>query len=139
MKKSDWYENRILWRARKLQLDSYMWRNFLLSNEQPARRVLDAIGGYGVPLIIFWLSDDVWTLLTSQVLIGKFGGVLSSIDLDELGEISTVNDSNLPPNELKRRAEYISAGGDRKKFWTPAGSVHFSFRNILGVFPINVP
>lgn len=139
MKKSDWYENRILWRAGKLHLETYAWQHFLLSNELPARKVLEAVGGYDVPLFIFWLSDDVWTLLTNQFLVGKLGGVLSSVDLDKLGEVSTVNDKDLPPDELKRRAEFISAGGDRKNFWTPAGNVHFSLRNILGMFPINVP
>jgi len=139
MKKSNWYENRILWRAGKLHLETYAWRHFLLSNEQPARKVVEAVGGYGVPLFIFWLNDDVWTLLTNQFLVGKLGGVLSSVDLDKLEEVSTVNDKDLPPDELKRRAEIISAGAERKHFWTPAGNVHFSLRNILGMFPINVP
>jgi hypothetical protein len=139
MKNSEWYENRILWRAGKLHLETYAWRNFLLSNEQPARKVLEAVGGYGVPLFIFWLSDDVWTLLTNQFLVGKCNGVLSSVDLDRLGEVSTLNYNNLPQNELKQRAEYISVGSDRKIFWTPTGNVHFSLRNVLGMFPLNVP
>jgi hypothetical protein len=139
MKKPDWYKNRILWRAEKLHLEIYAWRHFFLSNEQSARKILQAVDGYGVPLLIFWLSDDVWTLLTNQFLLGKLDGVLSSVDLDTLGEVSTVNDKGLPPNELKRRAEFISAGADQKNFWTPVGNVHFSIRNILGMFPINVP
>ena len=111
----------------------------MLSNEQPARKVSEMVGEYGVPLFIFWLNDDVWTLLTSQFLVGKLGGVLSSVDLDKLEEVSTLNDKDLPPEELKRCAEFISAGAGRRKFWTPAGNVHFSLRNILGMFPINVP
>ncbi|HDR9758215.1 hypothetical protein [Burkholderia cepacia] len=139
MKKSDWYKSRIQWRAGKLNLEAYAWQHFLLSNEWSAKKILEAAGGHGVPLFIFWLNDDVWTLLTNLFLIGKLNGVLSSIDLDKLGEVSTVNDQDLPPNELKRRAEFISAGHDRTRFWTPAGNVHFSLRNILGMFPINVP
>lgn len=139
MKRSDWYENRILWRAKKLRLDAYAWGNFLLSNEQVAKKVLEAAGGCGIPLFIFWLNDDVWTLLTNQCLVGKLGGALSSVKLDKLEEVSTVNDQDLPADELKRRAEFISVQGGQKNFWTPAGSVHFSLRNILGMFPINVP
>lgn len=139
MKKLDWYENRIQWRARKLRLESYEWRNFVESNEQSAGKILETASGCGVPLFVFWLSDDTWTLLTNQFLVGKLDGVLSSVDLDKLEQVSTVNDKNLPPNELKGCAEIISAGGDRRNFWTPAGNAHFALRNILGMFPINVP
>lgn len=139
MKKTEWYENRILWRARKLRLDDYVWLKFLLSNKQSAREILELAAGYGVPLYIFWQSEDVWTLLTNQFLVGRIDGALSAVGLDELGEVITVNNKKLPPNELKLHANIIRAGGEKKEFWTPAGNVHFALRNILGMFPLNVP
>lgn len=57
MRKSEWYEDRILWRAQKLRLESYAWRLFSQSNEQAAKKVLDDAVGTGAPLFIFWSSD----------------------------------------------------------------------------------
>lgn len=139
MKKSDWYEDRILWRAAKHHLDSCLWRNFFLSNEQAAGHISKKTAGYGAPLIIFWLNDETWTMVTSQFLVGEIKARISVVNLDMLGEMSTVNDTNLPPNELKQSAEYIKAGADEKIFWTPRGNNHFSLLNILRVFPLNVP
>jgi hypothetical protein len=139
MKKADWYENRILWRAAKLQLDTYLWRNFLISHKQDAKSILDAIGEAGVPLIVFWSNDELWTLLTNEFLVGRWGGRLSLANLDSLGEIVTVNDRGLSPAELKRSADCISVGFDGKRFWTPVGSCHFSLINILRMFPIGIP
>lgn len=139
MKKANWYENRILWRAGKLQLDSYLWKNFLISHGQHVASILGAIGEVGVPLIVFWSNDALWTLLTSEFLVGRWDDRLSMVDLDTLGEIVTVNDRNLSPSELKRSADCISVGPDRKRFWTPAGNCHFSLMNILRMFPLSVP
>ena len=138
MRKSEWYENRILWRAQKLRMESYAWRQFSQSNEQAAKRVLEDAVGTGSPLFIFWSSDRVWTLLTDQFLIGILEGILSSVALDELRIVSTVSDESLPPEEVKRMAELITAG-DRKKFWMPAGNAHFALRNLLMMFPLKTP
>ena len=139
MKKLEWYKNRILWRARKNRLDSCLWNSFLISNEAAARKVLDATEGYEHPLLIFWLNDDVWTVLTAKFLLGKIDGVFASVELDNLGEVSTANDDNLYPQELKKRAEYIEVGLTKTRFWTDPGINHFSLRNILGMFPIRTP
>jgi hypothetical protein len=137
--KSEWYENRILWRSKKLKLAPYEWWRFLLSDEKTARKILAVASGCGVPLFIFWLSDDVWTLLTNQFLIGRYGGENSVIDLDKLGKVSTVNNDGLSPKDLKRCAEVISAGEVPREFWTPRGSVHFALRNVLAMFPMKIP
>lgn len=139
MKKEDWYENRIRWRARKLKLEPYAWSNFLVSHELPARSILDVAGAHGTPIFIFWLNEDNWTLLTNRFLAGKCSGVLALVDLDSLDEVSTENRDGLPPNEIKKLATIISAGQDRKNFWTPAGNAHFALRNILGMFPLSPP
>lgn len=112
---------------------------FLISNEATARKVLDATEGYGHPLRIFWLNDDVWTVLTARFLLGKIDGVFASVELDDLGEVSTANDGNLCPQELKKQAEYIEVGLGKTRFWTDPGINHFSLRNILGMFPIRMP
>ncbi|WP_343741585.1 hypothetical protein [Herbaspirillum huttiense] len=112
---------------------------FLISNEATARKVLDATEGYGHPLHIFWLNDDVWTVLTARFLLGKIDGVFASVELDDLGEVSTANDGNLCPQELKKQAEYIEVGLGKTRFWTDPGINHFSLRNILGMFPIRMP
>lgn len=70
-------------------------------------------------------------------MVGRIDDVLSSVGLDELGEVITVNNKKLPPNELKIHANIISAGREKKDFWTPAGNAHFALRNILGMFPLN--
>lgn len=137
MNKTDWYENRIRWRLKKLQLDAFNWSDFELSNKLAAKKVVEKIEACGAPILIFWSNDDVWTLLTNQFLIGKLGDVFSIIDLDKLGPISTENVNHVATEELKKEAEYILAGD--VLFWTPKGGPHFSLRNILQMFPINVP
>ncbi|GAB1827521.1 hypothetical protein ACOTCH_06410 [Achromobacter xylosoxidans] len=139
MNKSEWYENRILWRAKKLSLAPYEWRKFSLSSEKSARKVLAVASGCGVPLFIFWLNDDIWTLLTNQCLVGRYRGENSVIDLDKLGKVSTVNSDGLSPKDLKRYAEVIGAGEGPREFWTPSGSPHFALRNVLAMFPIKIP
>lgn len=139
MNKSEWYANPILWRAKKLQLESYEWQKFLLSNEESARKVLEVASGRGVPLFIFWQSDDVWTLLTNQFLVGRLGGENSVVDLDKLGRVSTESNDGVSQNDSKRYAEVIRAGEVERKFWTPRGAAHFSLRNVLAMFPINAP
>lgn len=139
MKKTEWYKNRILWRAGKLHLEDYAWSNFVLSKKQCAKEILEATAGHGAPLYVFFLNDYVWTVLTDKYLVGRLDEVLSSVSLDELGEVVTVNNKSLPPNELKIHANIIRAGRDKSEFWTPAGNAHFSLRNILGMFPLNVP
>lgn len=138
MRQSEWYENRILWRAKKLCLQSYAWQNFSSTNDSAAKSVEAAAADFGAPLFLFWSSDAVWTLLTDQFLIGKLDSKLSSVHLDKLQDVSTVLDEGLAASEGKRMAEIICAG-DQKKFWTPAGNAHFALRNILNMFPINIP
>ena len=139
MNKSEWYEDRIMWRAGKFSLTDCLWKNFSMSNEMAASKILEAVEKFGPPLLIFRASEDVWTLLTNQFLVGKSERVMSAVSLDELGAISTVNDQNWPAQELKQRAQYISVGAAKTRFWTPPGEKHFSLINILKVFPLNVP
>ncbi|MEN4922753.1 hypothetical protein ABE485_29055 [Achromobacter spanius] len=119
-------------------MDDYLWSRFELSNPEEAKAVSQAMVRGEVPLVIFWKNDSEWTLLTDQYLRGEIHGISSSAFLDEVSDVSTVNEKNVPPNEYKREAEYVSVGKG-KKFWTPVGAPHFSLRNVLGMFPLNVP
>ncbi|MNL40232.1 hypothetical protein D3C87_1625670 [compost metagenome] len=141
MNKTDWYANRILWRVGKLHLDDYLWSNFSLLNAQAARALLQAMemGEREIPLVVFWKNNDKWTLLTNQYLRGRIDGAFNQVSLDDISDVSTVNNKNIPPNDFKHEAEYFLVGKDKKIFWTPMGSPHFSLRNILAVFPLNAP
>lgn len=139
MNKADWYADRIMWKAGKNRLNDYYWSNFELVNPQEAKTIQAFVMAPEAPLVIFWRNSDNWTLLTNQYLRGRIDGVLSSVCLDEISDVSTLNEKNVPANEFKREAEYILVGKNKKIFWTPQGGPHFSMKNILGIFPLNVP
>lgn len=120
-------------------MESRRWAAFCALDERAGREVLAELAVYGDPLLIFWLDSDTWTVLTNQFLVGKLRGVSCAVALDELCDVTTDNETNSPPEQLKRRAQILRAGADRLAFWTPAGNEHFSIRNILGMFPIRAP
>ncbi|WP_150777534.1 hypothetical protein [Pandoraea sputorum] len=117
-------------------MKSRLWNEFCGKNKEGGREIASNIDGYGDPLLVFWLDSDTWTVVTNQFLVGRLSGVASALSLDELHEVTTDNEMNLPPDDLKRRAQIVRVGIDRLPFWTPPGNDHFSLRNILGMFPM---
>jgi hypothetical protein len=136
MNKAEWYADRILWRARKLPLDDYLWSSFGISKPKEAQAILQTIAESEVPLVVFWQNSEKWTLLTNQYLRGRLNGGFVSISLDDVSDVAAANENNVPPNEFKTEAECVVVGKDRSIFWTPRGAPHFSLRNILRVFPL---
>ncbi|WP_454690811.1 hypothetical protein [Achromobacter aloeverae] len=71
MNKSDWYENRIRWRARKHRLDAFFWEAFLLSNSAQAEEIAGVLKDYGTPTLVFWKNSDEWTVRYQRCLGGQ--------------------------------------------------------------------
>lgn len=137
MNKAEWYADRILWKVGKLSIEEYLWSSFEISNSKASKDILQIIPKSEVPLVVFWKNSENWTLLTSEYLRGKVDGSDAIISLDDVSDVVAINEKNIPPNDFKREAEYVSVGREKRIFWTPPGVPHYSLRNILRVFPLN--
>lgn len=137
MNKDDWYRDRILWKANQHKLfDNKCCRFTDLSNAH-ASLISTAIPEDASPILVFWGSQDKWTVLGTKAVFSFYEGNLVSSELDTINKkISVFNPSGMKSEDVKTQADFISLDQVEKLVWVPAGAKLFALINILRMFPL---
>ncbi len=140
MKKSEWYADRILWKANQHRLFEKRCYSFDKLNAQQLS-VLTPIHHTGRRLLVFYESAGLWTMLTSNEAISFFGGKLHVVPLDNIKKnIQLVRPSEVSSGQdAKQTACFIHIKNINDDIWAPEGEELFALMNILRMFPLNVP
>ena len=137
MKKSEWYANRILWKANQHRLFEKRCHSFDSLTAQQLS-VLAPVRHTGRRLLLFYASADLWTMLTSNEVISFFSGNLHVVILDNIEKnIQVVHpDGALSDQDVKRTACFIHIANTNDDIWVPEGEELFAMMNILCMFPL---
>jgi hypothetical protein len=131
------YAKRILWRAGQHKLLSKGCYEFDQFGEDIKTSVVDRVSFDGIPVLLFWAHENLWTLITSREIIGVIGSDINRMSLNKIGrQIQIFSTSDADQDEIKRESEYLLLGVSRNKFWTPKGAPVFAVIGILRMFPL---
>ena len=142
MGRTDWIENRILWRLESFPLGT---DGVLLKDAIPARHLSEISAAYsttslGRPVLAFTDNSAKWTILTTELVASHHSGQIGvmnvhngfSIDFPFAGQ--TFNDVS----DLKSELQYLTlVHPDSRpiKVWAPKGTPCIALWNILRMFP----
>lgn len=138
-KKDEWYENRILWRAKQHKLFNKRCMKYADAPKK-VKEVIKTCAKYeGIPVLLFFENRKLWTLLTTNEVISFFDDKLQSGKLDLIQKKIKIKRSNLPNQSHSiKENEFISLVNLGVTVWVPAGAELFALMNILQMFPLNV-
>ncbi|ODS24332.1 hypothetical protein AB835_03985 [Candidatus Endobugula sertula] len=138
MQKDNWYCDRILWKAKQHNLfDKRCCKFSDLSVEQV--RAIEAVISVEIkPVIVFWESQNKWTVLGAKSVCSFYDGELVLCDLDSIDkQVNLLHPSGIDREDVKSKSEFIIVGSEGKNIWAPSGSELFALMNILQMFPLN--
>ena len=140
MEKSEWYTNRILWKANQHRLLEKRCLSFDNLNASQLS-TLAPINHTGKRLLVFYESADLWTMLTSNEVISFFDGKLHTASLDDIGKnIQLVRPKvAMSDQDAKKTACFIHIKNIDDNIWVPEGEELFAMMNILRMFPLSLP
>lgn len=138
MNKSDWYKDRILWRANKNDLLSKRCALFSSLDDKTRSSIISVIGDDAEPVIIFWDCDNKWTSIGTNKVVSYINGNVSQCFLDEIDKALSIYNPRSYEN-IKIEAEFIEVGPNKALIWAPAGPELFALMNILLMFPLKSP
>jgi len=130
----EFYRERILWRAEKHQLFSRRCVRYEDASERQ-KAVIESLLGAGFGgVILFWDSEDRWTVVGDTSLASWHGARLQLCDLDEVQKQLSV--PSLAAGGIKQDAEYLLVERPNILVWAPNGNEFFALMNILLMFPL---
>jgi len=137
MEKDSWYSDRILWKAKQHNLlDKKCCKFSDLSTEQ-TDAIAEVFPEDIKPIIVFWESQNKWTVLGARAICSFYDGKFVLSSLDEINkQVSLFHSPNIESKDVKSKSSFISLGNDEKLIWAPAGSELFALMNILQMFPL---
>lgn len=140
MDRSDWFRNRILWRANKNHLLSKE-NTRLFEDLQPGiqEKMSHEVLWKGSPILVFMKPDmSCWTLVTTAEVISVHGGRPHRVTLDAINKSVSVKRLETG-QETKKYSEFIIVKDLGVEIWAPAGPELFGLLNILLMFPLGNP
>lgn len=138
MEKDDWYRDRILWQAKKHSLLDESCREFSDLAEAKLRSISNIIPEDINPVLVFWRSQDRWTVLGTRAICSYHGGKLVQVELDEIAmQISLFRPTGAKNPKLESSFLRLEKSGEL--IWAPPGPELFALWNILRMFPLGVP
>ncbi|MFZ6654952.1 hypothetical protein [Undibacterium sp. TJN19] len=129
----EFYKDRILWKAsqHKLKLEYfYSALDLDLINFLESKFALD-----GEPILVFWESQNRWTVVTTRKILSVDGASLNIIALDDINKKIKIVESTLN-QATKENAEFLLLGEESVKIWAPSGGTLFALFGILKMFPL---
>ncbi|MCV6638298.1 hypothetical protein [Candidatus Albibeggiatoa sp. nov. NOAA] len=141
-KKDEWYQNRILWQAQKHKLfEQNRCYHFSDLSEEQISFINKTVSKNINPLVVFWDSQEKWTVLGTRAICSFHGGNLVFAKLDKIKELNIFHPPDATVREIKLESEFLSLDSHNKKLiWTPSGGAClFGLTGILRMFPLGVP
>ena len=137
MSDENFYKNRILWKANQSDLFSRSCTEFGKIEKNRHDHILSRTTLQGEPILVFWSSEILWTLLTSAEIVSEIGSSLNSIFLDEIKRIVKIEEVVSSRDQAtKLESEFLNLGEFGTRIWAPRGAEIFSLMNILKIFPL---
>ena len=134
MTKDEWYENRILWRAKQHGLPNDRDVLSAESAETPLVAIQGRADFDGIPVLVFFESSDTWTLLTSRQVISFHGGRLFSGNLDDINKAVSLWETECTFD--KTTESYLFLKNLGFAVWAPKGKPLYALWSILNMFPL---
>ena len=129
----EFYRERILWRAEKHKLFSRRCVRYEDASEKQRAVIGSLLGADFGGVLLFWESEDRWTLLGDVSLASWHGARLKLCGLDEIQKQLSV--PSLAGGGIKQNAEYLLVERPNILVWAPPGNELFALMNILLMFP----
>lgn len=137
MSDEDFYKNRILWKANQSDLFSRGCTEFGKIEKNRHDHILSRTTLRGEPILVFWSSEILWTLLTSAEIVSEIDSSLNSIFLDDIKRIVKIEEIvSTQDQATKLESEFLRLGEFGCRIWAPRGAEIFSLMNILRMFPL---
>ncbi len=129
-----------MWKARKNKIFKANCMEFEDCSNELKGDIIRSFQIDGDPVIVFNDGGANWTLLTTDEVVSKIDGNVYRFELDTLSkDVRVFADKEMPRDDVKRSANFLSVGKDEKRIWFSSSTELFSFLNIIQMFPINVP
>ena len=130
-------ESRIRWKAAKNGLLPDRCIDF---RDLPTDRRDAVLGGLqlkGTPILLFLNDPSLWTLLTTDEIVGCIGTSKAVVSLDEIEKrIDIEREAGASPEAVKLESSFLRIGPRQTRFWVPAGAALFGLWNTLSMFPL---
>ncbi len=131
------YKNRILSKARKHNLFSKRCTEFAKTEKNKCDHILSRCNLLGEPLLVFWSSEDLWTLLSTMEVVSEINASVNYVRLDDINRIVKIEEVDSKKYQAtKLQSEFLRVGNSGTRIWAPQGAEIFSLWNILLRFPI---
>ena len=133
-----WIRDRVLWRARKLNLSSHgvIFINDLSAYPEIVGLVNSRLKGS--PVLLFTSSRDFWTVLTTREIISFHGQRVHYCELSSVAKMIDIYERHLH-SRPKQTAEILEISPDRALIWAASGHQFSGLWSILLMFPITLP
>jgi hypothetical protein len=139
MEKDEWYRDRILWRAKQSDLFSKTCSKFSDLPIDRASIIEETITEPFSSVIVFWRSQDTWTVLGTRTVFSFHDGKLRFSMLDEIDkQISVVQPDGSSSEDIKTKSNFILLEKSGTHIWVPEGKELFGLMNILLMFPLKI-
>lgn len=135
MTKSEFYKDRILWRAQQHHLLQKKCLTYSQLTDSQLKKII-AFSPKSVPVLVFWNSETLWTVLTTEEVLSFYDNTIHRIDLDAIEKKIKVN-LDQSSERPKFSTEFLILGANQIKIWVFAGNELFALYNILRMFPLN--
>ena len=136
MNKDDWYVNRILWRANKHKLFDNRCCKYSELSAHCAAVIEQRLPEMEKPVLVFWDSEQKWTLLCALQIYSFMDGQLIFANLDDINESMKVPQSSDSIEDLKRNAGTLLLDKLNRSIWVPDEAELFALWSILQMFSL---
>lgn len=140
MDRDEWYRDRILWRAK--QHDLFNKRCYDYSNlpDDFSYTIKEAIPEDIHPVLVFWESEQRWTVLGTKAICSYYDHNLVFSGADEINkQLSISPPPGASPKDVKVVTQFIKLESTGQLIWAPSGPELFALMNILQMFPLRCP
>jgi len=139
MDKNEWYTDRILWRANQHNLLEKSCNLYTDLPEKSKLIIEEIITEEFHPVIVFWESKKVWTVLGARSIYSLYKGNFVKIKLDEIEKIVELYiPEGVAGRDAKKSSNLILLGPLKLRIWAPAGQELMALMSILLMFPLKV-
>jgi hypothetical protein len=141
--KDEWIRDRVKWRLTDYFTKSSSEVLFFEggSYADSTLRRIATLRSVGLPIMAFWRSEELWTLLGSEKIVWQRGSQVGELPLDELRWVTEhgmwdalLNAPSADPGPIKINRETLrltSRSGDDHLVWTAPSGWCIAFWNVL--------
>ncbi|WP_301100909.1 hypothetical protein [Propionivibrio sp.] len=137
MDDENFYKDRILWKAAQNNLFAQACSKFDTVENDRQAYVLGKAALQGKPVLLFWSSDNLWTLLSSKEVVSQIDSSINAVLLDSINKNMKLQEVKSAERQAtKLQSEILLIGDAEIKIWAPHGAEIFALMGILRMFPL---